>query len=514
MAYYLKKLQLPNEISGHKVTYQSDRIWYEKQAADYPALYGAIWNKLSNFGGLFLNKLVFGQNIDDEGFVIVQFYGPSNSGKSYLAFAKAWELMDIQVVEGVVDWVVYDSNDRIDWDATRLLYPQHIHVVHNWSQVLAVMDEKEIGDIIICDEESTRSGQESATESNSLKNILRACRAKRISFFFIDPEPERKPNTHAWVKCIGKIKDIWTTMSMVLVGNDKGQEIPVGLDFHTLPMNDEVYEDMMVDYEVVKHKNIDDLISAHGRVGSAMASTQQGEALVLFEAAMQRQTETGLRMNLKRLAVLMVDIGMTSGTGPYRDQLMTRVIDMVNSGVGHVLDPETDKDGLVWDKASVGEEQLPQDFYEELAPHLYRWAEKEGIDAFDVQLMISWFEGVAQEELAEDNGLTQKQLSRLFAQINQKILGYACEDWLAERNPHWIHIGGNTPSCDFESDNAVISVKATSKKHREFTIKDTGAIERDTVLQTGKEFLGWQFHVRHNRIRKIRWVPRRDDEDD
>jgi hypothetical protein len=511
MAYYLKKPRLPSEVNGHAVTYQSDRVFYEKQAHDNPLSYGEIWRVLSNFGGMWLNLKVLAQNTDDEGFIILQFYGMSNSGKSYLAYAKAWELMWIQVESGMLDWVIYHDAERtlVNYEETEKLFPEHIHLVHNWSQILVEMDGKPAGDIIVCDEESTRSGQESATESNSLKNILRACRAKRLHFFFIDPEPEQKPNTHAWIKCIGKIKDIWTTMSIV----EDAHGILVGLDFHQLPIEtSEVFIDMMIEYEIVKHRNIDALLAAKGRVGSAMAATQHGEALTLYEAALERQKKTGLKMNLKRLSVLMVDIGMMAGTGPYREQLMTRVMDMIRSGTGGMLDPETDDENLIWDKESVGEEALPAAFHEQLAPHLYRWADKEGIEAFDVALLLSWFEGETQDNIAEENDMTQKAVSIMFKKINRKILGYACEDWLAERNPHWTHVGGNTPACDFENDSQVISIKATSKKHREFTIKDTGLTERETVIRTDKEFLGWQFHVRHNRIRKIRWTVRRGGE--
>lgn len=481
MVHYVRKPKLPNKISGAKITYQSDRITLEKQAADNPFTYGAMWKKIDRMGGKWLTHAVLKQNIEDNGFVILQFYGMSNSGKSWLAFAKAFELRQYLMDHGF-------ENPRII-------------LVHNWSEVLHAISTAQEGDIIFCDEETTVSGQESLTEANSMKNILKACRAKKINFFFIDPEPVAKPNVHSWIYVVGKIKDNYHTMSII----HDGQGTLVGLDFHRLPMNDEAFAATLEEYEQLKMANIQALIDAHGRVGSDFASQQEKEAQVLYELATARVKESGLRMTLKRLKVLMVKHRMTGGTGDYREQMTTIVMDKIKGDGTHSFDDETDKEKLVWGKESAGEEVLPKDFHKQLLPFLYTWAKKEDIKKADIDLMLRWFKGTNQDILAEERDTTQPEIATLFKNINQRILGYACEDWLAARNPHWTHVGGNTAGIDIESDDAVMSIKATSKKTREFTIKETSLAEREKAVESDKEFLGFMFHVRHNRIRKIRW---------
>lgn len=481
MVHYVRKPKLPNTISGSKITYQSDRITLEKQAADNPFTYGAMWKKIDKMGGKWLTHAVLKQNIEDKGFVILQFYGMSNSGKSWLAFAKAFELREILMQNGF-------KNPRII-------------LVHNWSEVLHAISTAQEGDIILCDEETTVSGQESLTEANSMKNILKACRAKQINFFFIDPEPVAKPNVHAWVYVVGKIKDNYHTMSII----HDGQGTLVGLDFHRLPMNEVEFTDTLDEYEQLKMANIQALIDAHGRVGSDFAGQQEKEAQVLYELAVAQVKETGLRMTLKRLKVLMVKHRMTGGTGDYREQITTMVIDKIKADGVQTFDNEECGTHL-WGKESAGEEVLPKDFHKQLLPFMYKWADKEDILREDVDFIFRWFKGESQEVLAEDRNIGQRQVSNLFKSINQKILGYACEDWLASRNPHWTHVGGNTAGIDIESDDAVMSIKATSKRNREFTIKETSLAEREKVVESDKEFLGFMFHVRHNRIRKIRWV--------
>lgn len=480
MVHYVRKPKLPNTISGMKVTYQSDRITLEKQCADNPFTYGAMWKKIDNMGGKWLSHAVLRQNIEDKGFVILQFYGMSNSGKSWLAFAKAFELRDILIENG---------------------FPAPmIHLVHDWSGVLHAISKAQAGDIIFCDEESVLSGQESLTEANSMKNILKACRAKRINFFFIDPDPVAKPNVHAWIYVVAKIKDNFTTMSII----HDAQSTLVGLDFDVLPMGDEAFQDTLDEYEALKMANIEDLLAAEGKVGADFAGKQEKEAQVLLELARAQVKKRGQRMTLKRLKVLMVKHRMTGGTGEYREQITTMVMDEIKDGV-QTMDDEHDDSKLVWSKESAGEEILPKDFHKQLTPFLYSWAKKEDIKKEDVDIMLRWFKGVSQDTLAEERGVSQPEMALLFKSINQRILGYACEDWLAARNPHWTHVGGNTSGIDIESDDAVMSIKATSKKTREFTIKETSKAERDKAVETDKEFLGFMFHVRHNRIRKIRW---------
>jgi hypothetical protein len=489
LVHYINKSALPAKVNGHIVTYQADTPTLSKQAADNPFTYGAMWKKPNNMGGMWLNYKVLKQNVEDDGFIILQFYGMSNSGKSWLAFAKAFELIAILQEHGFND--------------------VEIHLVHNWSEVLHVMDEAKDGDIVLCDEETTISGQESLTEANSMKNILKSCRAKRISFFFIDPAPEPKPNIHSHIYVVGKIKGIYTTLSIVT--DAKGTL--VGLDFHPLPMNNQDYVDVLTVYEELKMANIDALLKAHGKVGSNFFSQQEKEARVLYELARQEQKVTGLRMTLRRLKVLMVRHRMTGGTGDYREQIQTMVIDWLKSGDSQ-MDEEEDTEGIIWSKESAGEETLPKDFHTQLEPYLNKWADKENISRDDIALMVRWLRGESQEILAEERDVKQKDISLLFKSINQRVLGYACEDWLAAKNPHWKHVGGNTAGIDMESDDAVISIKATSKRYREFTINETSLAERERASLTLKEFLGFMFHVRHNRIRKIRWTEKNEETDE
>ena len=493
MVHYIKKMALPPKINGHIVTYQADTPFLSKQAADNPFTYGAMWKRPNNMGGMWLNLKVLKQNVDDEGFVILQFYGMSNSGKSWLAFAKAFEL--IAILEEVVD------------EEGNQLYPDiEIHLVHNWSEVLHVMDEAKEGDIVLCDEETTISGQESLTEANSMKNILKSCRAKKINFFFIDPDPDPKPNIHSHIYVVGKIKPIFTTLS--IVHGAKGTL--VGLDFHQIPIENPEFVALMKAYEEIKMQNIEDLLAAHGKVGSDFYTQQEKEARVLYHLAIKQYKLTGLRITLRRLKVLMVKHRMTGGTGDYREQVQTMVMDWIKTSDSQ-LDDEECSEGVLWEKESAGEETLPRDFHEQLTPYLYKWSDKENISHEDVDLMLRWFKGESQEVLADERGVKQKNISVLFKGINQRVLGYACEDWLAARNPHWIHVGGNTAGIDIESDDAIMSIKATSKRYREFTVKETSLAEREGAINSDKEFLGFMFHVRHNRIRKIRWTEKNDE---
>lgn len=483
MVHYVRKPKLPNEINGHRVTYQSDRITLEKQAADNPFTYGAMWKKIDNMGGKWLTHAVLKQNIKDEGFIILQFRGMSNSGKSWLAFAKAFQLRNILLEHGF-------ENPRI-------------HLVHNWSEVLHAISEANEGDIIFCDEETTVSGQESLTEANSMRNILKACRAKKINFFFIDPDPLPKPNVHAWVYVVGKIKGIYSTMSIV----HDGQGTLVGLDFHRLPMNDETFSDTLEEYQKIKMDNIQALIDAHGRVGSDFAGQQEKEAQVLYELAIDHQAKTGLKMNLKRLKVLMVKHQMTGGTGEYREQIQTIVMDKIKTYTVQMSDVDTHHGVLL--RYTYEDIPISEAFWTEYKEELYKQAKRQNKSKSDVDFFIEYVEAGCPKQ--DEFDISQSQVSKALSRITEgHVSGLAYERWFQRKHPDWEYAFDETgKGIDILSPTEIIECKATTRDSW-FWFKDSklkknsrlpfAAIQKFT--EGNRNLVGYVLMFKRNIIRK------------
>ena len=177
MALWLEDPILPDTVDGNEVTYRTDRGKLEEQAMYYWVV-REMWENLNNNGFWWLIQFVFMPAILGDSWVVLQFYGMSNSGKSWLAMAKAFLLKEFLEIAG------YDD--------------VHIFFVQNWSGVLKLLEQygsqergpdgrrlyAQKGDIIICDEETDLSGDESETERAAMSNVLRSCRILGFNLFF------------------------------------------------------------------------------------------------------------------------------------------------------------------------------------------------------------------------------------------------------------------------------------------------------------------------------------------
>ena len=227
MAMWLEDPILPDEIDGHPVTYRTDRGKLEEQAQFYWVV-RQMWENPNNNGWWWLVKFVFVPAILGDSWVVLQFYGMSRSGKSWLAVAKAFLLKELLEAYGYEDV-------KVIW-------------ARNWSETLEKMREAKKGDIIICDEETDLSGEESETERAAMSNVLRSCRILGINIFFSDPVPKPKDNIDAYIRVAGLIEPIFHTMSIVY----GAEESLVGLDFTEIPVESDYFNEIMPQYELDK----------------------------------------------------------------------------------------------------------------------------------------------------------------------------------------------------------------------------------------------------------------------
>ena len=167
MALWFDEPLLPDTIQigkkKYKIKYRTDRAELEEMAM-WNWIYRQMWEDLNDNGHVWLLKDVFKSAIEGDSWVILQFYGMSYSGKSWLAIAKALELKLFLNFYGYDDVV--------------------IKFARNWAETLSLLQELKKGDIIICDEETDLMGEDSDTERAAMSNVLRSSRALGINIFF------------------------------------------------------------------------------------------------------------------------------------------------------------------------------------------------------------------------------------------------------------------------------------------------------------------------------------------
>jgi hypothetical protein len=128
-----------------------------------------------------------------------------------------------------------------------------------------------------------------------------------------------------------------------------------------------------------------------------------------------------------------------------------------------------------------------------------------------------WCTGASQQAVADSfkNAKNQVFVGRVILRIRESILGYAVENWIAEKYPAMIHGGGNTPKPDFETDTQVISVKARCRHNPQWSINSFGIEERKRALETGKELQLWYFELKYEpRLMILRAEPVKEEIND
>ena len=433
-------------------------------------------------------------------FLVLQFEGLSNSGKSWLAFAKAFELLDL--------WELVD------------IYGE-LHIVQSWSKVLRMVSQAEKGDVIFCDEETNVTGQESKQDSMALSNILRACRVKGVSFFFLDPDPTPKPNVDFKIKIVCQAKGAFYTFSLVYTPKDKllgwdDTRIPTGM-FATPKVltncgkNPTVvvsWEEFFAFYKPLKDAHVDALLDDEGIMSSGIKARQVEHAKELYEHA----CEQGVKITKQRLETWIIDKNLEGLTKDYKNQVIQRVMDMVEASGSKIRRVDTDEDFRVkWIIEETTNEPLVEGFHEKLLPFLRKRAKKFNADRKKkgekgrvilpehCEWFVRWCKGEPQAQIGADNNKSQAQVSIAVGEVRRSILGYAVEDWLHKAHPEWKHVGGNTEEPDFETPDTVISVKARCRDNIQIHYKDFAKSERERCVKDGKLLLMYYWELKFHK---------------
>ena len=218
---------LPNEmeIAGYglcNLDYTGDREDLEQQAWYNDWVYHVLMNHVPaldrSTGWPYITQKFY-DCVKHDGFMNLQIEGYSNSGKSWWAFARAIELLE---------WWSYRGVYGVIW------------LAQSKSKVLRLVRHGKTGDVMFCDEETKNTGQESKQDETAIENILDACRINGVSFFFLDPDADPKPNVHAKVRITSLARDAYYTFSLVytpkgrLKGFDDTQVPCKGFDIKTM----------------------------------------------------------------------------------------------------------------------------------------------------------------------------------------------------------------------------------------------------------------------------------------
>lgn len=434
-----------------------------------------------------------------DSFLVLQFEGLSNSGKSWLAFAKAFELLDL--------WELVDVYGEL-------------HIVQSWSKVLRMVSQAQRGDVIFCDEETTTTGQESKQDSLALSNILRACRVKGVSFFFLDPNPTPKDNVDFKIKIVCQAKGAFYTFSLVYTPKEKllgwdDTKVPIGPFASPKVMTNcgknptivESWEEFFEYYKPLKDAHVDTLLVDEGIMGSGIKARQIEHAKTLYEHA----CEQGVKITKQRLETWMIDLKLEGLTKDYKNQTIQRVMDMVEVSGSKVRSTGTDEDFRVkWIIEETTNEPLVEGFHEKLLPFLRKLAIKfnkdqkkkkaaRKIEPEHCKWFIRWCKGEPQAQIGADYEKSQAQVSIAVGEVRRSILGYAVEEWLHEAHPEWKFVGGNTDEPDFETPTTVISVKARCRDNIQIDYKDFAKSERKLCVNDGKQLFMYFFELKYSK---------------
>lgn len=434
-----------------------------------------------------------------DSFLVLQFEGLSNSGKSWLAFAKAFELLDL--------WELVDVYGEL-------------HIVQSWSKVLRMVSSAEKGDVIFCDEETTTTGQESKQDSMALSNILRACRVKGVSFFFLDPNPTPKDNVDFKIKIVCQAKGAFYTFSLVYTPKEKllgwdDTKIPIGVlsspkvitNCGKNPTVITTWEEFFAYYKPLKDAHVENLLDDEGIMSSGVRERQIGHAKQLYEHA----CEQGVKITKQRLDTWIVDLKLEGLTKDYKNQVIQRVMDTVESSGRKVRSVGTDEDFRVkWLIEETTNEPLVEGFHEKLLPFLRKMAIKfnkeqkkkknaRTIKPEHCEWFVRWAKGEPQAQIGADYEKSQAQVSIAVGEVRQSVLGYAVEEWLHKAHPEWKFVGGNTDEPDFETPTTVISVKARCRDNIQIEYKDFGKKERERCVKDGKQLFMYYFELKYHK---------------
>ena len=465
MAMWLEDPILPDEIEGHPVTYRTDRGKLEEQAF-YFWLVRDMWENPNNNGWWWLVQFVFLPAILGDSWVILQFYGMSNSGKSWLAVAKALLLKELLEAAGFGDVQIFFTR--------------------NWSETLTIMEEYEDpqrdsegrrlysqkGDIIICDEETDMSGEESETERAAMSNVLRSCRILGVNIFFSDPTPKQKDNVDAYIRVAGLIKPKFQTMSIVYGAENS----LIGLDFTEIPVDDQFFDEVMPQYEKDKVDYAKALLSRRGRLTADLSESQEKCAIGLMNFALEQES-LGQKITRNNLEVWAdKSKPVIAGSTASRKKVISTAMMLLKDAKGGVpigtgMHKDFPKIPLMF-KRDRRDRDLPEGFHERLVKHLTNWENKweDKCNQRDFKCLLLWIKGKSQARVGDELGLAQSSISNYIADalahVNLRYLGYAVEDCVAEYHPTWIHAGHSSNDADFvDHENKVVySIKGLIRK--------------------------------------------------
>lgn len=429
----------------------------QRQAYEY-YVYRHLWEYISNEAGLWiLHNIVLPALLYDS-FIVYQFYGKSLSGKSWLAIAKALEVKYIEEESGLYEDV-------------------HIHYVFTHAEIgklLRNMGKKDVprdkraesGDIIVCDEESALSGQGSGVTEGALANVLKACRALSVHFFFSDPNPSPKPNVDACFRVCAIARTANVTVSILEDAENK----PIGFDVTEIPVGEKAWEEEIARYLPLKMANIRKIVATGGFVGTDTSSGQIEDAERLLAYA----ETTGKSVTKELLKAWVANIGITPMGVAYCANVVARAFSDYK---------QSKKQDIALPSYAGQTENLQEAIFARL---LERKVKEEHVEMLRMNCS-----GVAQDVIAKKFGVMQGTVSKRIRMIGEKQVGYAFEDvWsamLTRRSVKHKMGGANTPDPDciiYDSEGEpveVLSLKCRINHRRGFNVewKDIAASERE-----------------------------------
>ena len=455
MALWFESPILPEDVEGNPITYRTDRGKMEEQAMYFWPVRD-MWENPNNNGWWWLVQFVFMPAIIGNSWVVLQFYGMSNSGKSWLAVAKAFILKELLEAAGFNDVQIFFTRS----------WTESLTIVEGYGSQERGEDGKRLyvnkGDILICDEETDMSGEEAETERAAMSNILRSCRILGFNLFFSDPTPKPKDNIDAYIRVAGLVKDIFTTMS-IIYGN---QETLIGLDFTEIPVNDSFFDDIMPQYEKDKIEYALGLIRARGRLTADLSEIQERQALGLMNYALEQES-FGHKITRNNLEVWAdKSKPVIAGSTKHRTKVITGALMLLKDAKGGVpigTGMHKDFDVPLVFKRDRRDKDLPEGFHERLVEHLIKWESKwaEKCNKRDFDILMQWIGGKSQSAIGKKLKIAQSSVSNYIADalahVNLKYLGYAVEDVVAEYHPTWTHGGHESHDADFvDHENKVV----------------------------------------------------------
>lgn len=506
MAMWLENPLLPDVIEGHEVTYRTDRGKLEEQAQFYWVV-RAMWEEINNNGWWWLIQFVFLPAILGDSWVILQFYGMSNSGKSWLAVSKALILKELLEAAGFDDVQIFFTR--------------------NWSETLGLIQQygsqergpdgrrlfAQKGDIIICDEETDMSGEESETERAAMSNVLRSCRILGFNLFFSDPSPKPKDNIDAYIRVAGLIKEVFTTMSIIYGAENS----LIGLDFTRIPVDDSFFVDVMPQYEKDKVEYALSLVRRRGRLTADLSELQEEQALGLVSYALEQESlgHKITRNNLEVWADKCTPV--IAGSVSHRKKVITGALMLLKDQKGGVpIGSGIHKDfdvPLVF-KRDRRDRDLPEGFHERLVKYLKIWENKweDKCNPRDFQAALLWIGGMSQTDVGKKIGVGQSSASNYIASalehIGSRYFGNAVEDCVAEYHPTWEHGGYSSNDPDFiDRENKVVySIKGLIRQEG-FRTPYADWLAKEEVrlfLEEGYRLDLLMYECRHkNKVRRV-----------